>query len=50
MDGVNQSIEIFDELNTIPVYTYTDAVDDGLMPKLSYYDVRYYKGLDENGV
>lgn len=49
MDGVNQSIEVFDELNTIPVYTYTDAVDDGLMPKLSYYDVRYYKGLDENG-
>lgn len=50
MDGVNQAIEVFGELNTIPVYTYTDAVEDGLMPKLSYYDVRYYKGLDENGV
>ena len=50
MDGVNQAIEVFGELNTIPVYTYTDAVEEGLMPKLSYYDVRYYKGLDENGV
>ena len=48
-DGIDQALEIFEAHNMAPVYTYTDAVDDGIMPKLAYYDAHWYKLLDSKG-
>ena len=49
MDGVNQAIEVFDAHNLTDVYTYTDAVKEGLMPKLAYYDGYMYRMYDAKG-
>ena len=48
-DGVDQAFEIFGERNMTEIYTYTDAVNDGIMPKFAYYDGKWYGYVDEHG-
>ncbi len=48
-DGVDPAVEIFGSHNLTDVYTYTDAVREGIMPKMIYYNAKYYRLKNADG-